>query len=65
MSRTFGLAGAHRIEVMAEAFNVFNHVNILNVNNTFGTCATALPAFGQATLAGDPRQMQLGVRWSF
>ena len=28
---------------MVEAFNVFNHVNILDVNNTFGTGATPLP----------------------
>ena len=65
LSRAFALGGDHRIEVMAEAFNVLNHANILNVNNTYGTGVSPLPAFGQATLAGDPRQIQLGVRWSF
>ncbi len=65
LSRAFAIGGHHRIEAMIEAFNVFNHVNILAVNNTFGTGAIPLPAFGQPTLAGDPRQIQLGVRWSF
>ena len=63
--RSSALAGvqrsvAQRIEVMLEAFNVFNHVNILAVNNTFGTGAMPLPTFGQPTLAGDPRQIQDG-----
>ncbi len=65
LSRSFAIARGNRIELLAEAFNVLNHVNILNVNNTFGTGATPLPAFGQPTLAGDPRQIQLGARWSF
>jgi len=50
---------------MAEAFNLFNHVNVLNVINTFGTGTTPNATFGQPTVAGDPRQIQLGVRWSF
>jgi hypothetical protein len=65
VSRGFTFAGVHRIEVMVEGFNVLNHPNVLNVNNTFGTGVTPLPSFGQPTLAGDPRQLQLGARWSF
>jgi hypothetical protein len=63
--RSFQLTDQHRIEVMVEAFNLLNHVNILNVNNTYGNGAAPLPSFGQPTAAGDPRQVQLGVRWSF
>ena len=63
--RSFQLTAQHRLEVMVEAFNLLNHVNILNVNNTYGNAATPLPSFGQPTAAGDPRQIQLGVRWSF
>jgi hypothetical protein len=65
LSRVFTLPGGQRLEGLVEAFNLFNHVNVLNVNNTFGTGTVALPTFGQPTLAGDPRQIQLGVRWSF
>jgi hypothetical protein len=38
---------------------------VLVVNNTFGTGATPRSTFGQPTLAGDPRQMQLAVRLAF
>jgi len=31
----------------------------------WGTGATPLPAFGTATAAGDPRQVQLGLRVTF
>jgi len=65
LSRSFTLGHGTRVELLAEAFNVLNHTNILNVNNTFGIGATPLPTFGQPTLAGDPRQVQLGARWSF
>jgi hypothetical protein len=64
ISRVFEV-GRQQVEVMVEAFNVFNHLNVIAVNNTFGTLATPLPSFGQATVAGDPRQLQLGARWSF
>lgn len=60
VSRAFSPGGRHRVEALVEAFNLFNHVNILNVNNTFGPGSTPLAAFGQPILAGDPRQIQLG-----
>jgi hypothetical protein len=63
--RSFQLTRQQRLEVMLEAFNVLNHVNVLNVNNTYGNGTAPLPSFGQPTAAGDPRQIQLGVRWSF
>jgi hypothetical protein len=65
VSRSFAVRGRQKIEAMAEAFNVFNHVNVLNVNNTFGPGMTPNATYGQPTVAGDPRQVQLGVRWSF
>ena len=65
LSRSFALGGRRRLEAMVEAFNLLNHVNILNVNNTFGTGASPNATYGQPTVAGDPRQLQAGVRWSF
>ena len=65
LSRSFAIRGRHRLEAILEGFNVLNHVNILAVNSTFGTGATPLATFGQPTLAGDPRQIQLAVRWNF
>jgi len=63
--RSFRLGNRQRIDVMVEAFNLLSHVNVLNVNNTYGNGATPLASFGQPTAAGDPRQIQIGARWSF
>ena len=65
LSRPIRFGEGQRLDLMLEAFNLFNHVNTVNVNNTFGTGATPLPTFRQVTAIADMRQMQLGVRWSF
>ena len=65
VSRAFTIRGPHRLEVIVDAFNVLNRSNFLIPNNTFGPATTPLPSFGQPTAAADPRQFQIGVRWSF
>lgn len=65
ISRRFAVAGAHQLEVSVDAFNVLNRSNFLIPNNAFGTGAVPPASFGRPTAAGDPRQWQLGVRWSF
>ena len=52
-------------EFLAEGFNVFNHVNYDGENATWGTGATPVSTLGQFTGAGDPRQVQLGVKIIF
>ena len=64
LSRRFR-AGRVTVEGLIEAFNVFNRTNLQLPNNIFGTGVAPLPTFGQATAAGDPRQVQLGVRIGF
>jgi hypothetical protein len=56
------------VDLMFEAFNLFNHVNYTNVDNVFGTGAypgSPLPTFGQFTEAAPPFQAQLAVRVAF
>ncbi len=53
------------LEVIAEAFNLFNHANFQLPNGTIGTGATPSPRFGQPNGAADPRQIQFGLRLSF
>ncbi len=65
LSRVIALGGAHRLELMLEGFNLFNHVNVVNVNNTIGNTPVPSAAFKQVTAVGDMRQFQLGARWSF
>ncbi len=64
LSRTFRI-GRARTEVLAEAFNLLNRTNLQLPNGVWGTGAAPLPTFGTATAAGDPRQVQLGVRVTF
>ncbi len=77
LTKAIALHSAGRLEVIAEAFNVFNTVNYdvnsVNAGEYLGgptitiptTAYTPNPAFGKysATLPG--REIQLGLRWSF
>ena len=65
VSRAFTIREPHRLEVIVDAFNVLNRSNFLIPNNAFGTGSVPPPAFGQPTAASDPRQFQIGIRWSF
>jgi Carboxypeptidase regulatory-like domain/TonB dependent receptor len=53
------------LEVIAEAFNLFNRANLQLPNGTIGTGPTPSPRFGQPNGAADPRQIQFGLRLSF
>lgn len=65
LSRKIRLRGEAPIELLIESFNVLNHTNLQFPNNTFGTGSAPLPAFGMATNAADPRQVQVGMKISF
>lgn len=49
-----------RIQLFAEAYNTTNRVNFMTPFPRYGT-----PDFGNPTIAGDPRQIQLGARFDF
>ncbi|HUF47197.1 MAG TPA: TonB-dependent receptor [Vicinamibacterales bacterium] len=68
VSKRLRLGPRGHIELLAEVFNLFNRDNLVEVNNIFGTGAypdAPLPTFGQPTVAGPPRQMQVGLRVGF
>jgi hypothetical protein len=50
----------HRVEFRAEFFNALNRVNLGNPSTVFTS-----PIFGQITAAGDPRILQVALRYSF
>jgi hypothetical protein len=61
VSRLVSLGGSRRLELRVEAFNLFNTFNWDVPEVNFNS-----PAFGRITsLAGPPRIMQFGVRYSF
>jgi hypothetical protein len=56
------------MQALAEGFNLLNHVNGATLNGTFGTGAyptTPSPSFKQITAVGDPRTLQLALRFTF
>ena len=66
VGRRFAAAGGRlRIDVIADAFNVLNRANLQIPNNIYGPGVSPLPAFGRPTAAGDPRQLQLGLRLAY
>jgi hypothetical protein len=65
LSRSFGLGGRVRAELLAEGFNLTNRQNVVSYNGVFG--AGAYPtapsaAFRQINAVGDPRAFQLALR---
>jgi hypothetical protein len=68
LSRTFPIGERLRLEGVAEAFNLLNHVNGVTMNGTFGSGAyptNPSPTFKQITAVADPRTLQLALRMSF
>ena len=60
LTRTFKTGASHNVQFRWEVFNVINHVN-------FNAPITALnsASFGQIQTAGDPRIMQLALKFTF
>jgi len=68
LSRAFQLTEALKLTLLAEGFNLTNHVNGVTLNGVFGTGAypaNPSPSFKQVTAVGDPRAFQLAVRLAF
>lgn len=76
LSRKFGLGERANVEVLGEAFNLFNRLNFASVNNTVGAAYSGpLNPLGNKSLspsqplgftsAVGPRRFQLGVRLNF
>jgi hypothetical protein len=55
-----------KISFYVEAFNAFNQVNAQGVNNNYGAVnGSPLSVFMTPTVYYAPRQVQLGIHWSF
>jgi Carboxypeptidase regulatory-like domain len=65
ISRRFRSTESWGLEVIAEAFNLFNRANMQLPNNVFGTDPVPRTSFGQPLAAADPRQIQFGLRLNF
>lgn len=68
VSYTLRFAGRWQCEVLAEGFNLTDHVNVVTRNTNFGAGAyptNPSPTYGQITAVGDPRAFQFGARLRF
>ena len=68
VSRSFALTERLRLEALAEAFNLTNHLNGVSLNGTFGTGlypTNPPPTFKQITAVADPRSLQFALRFTF
>lgn len=68
LSRHFQLHERIGLDLIAEAFNVFNHVNGVTLNGAFGSGpypSTPASAFRQITAVSDPRTFQFAARLAF
>jgi hypothetical protein len=74
LSRSIALSRDASLEMMVEAFNLFDRVNYSEVNNVFGPGAfpeepqrdsAGRVTYGRYTRAYPPRQVQLAARFSF
>lgn len=65
LSRRFRFSERFGLEVLAEGFNLLNSSNFAVPRNTFGSGVTPVANFGTPQSAFDPRQIQLGAKFSF
>ena len=68
LSKRIRLGQSLSLDLIAEAFNLFNRANFSEINNIFGTGAfpaSPLPLYGRYEQALAPRQIQLAAKLSF
>ena len=54
-----------RLDLVAEAFNLFNRANVTRLNPVFGTGALAQPVFLQPLAGAGARQIQFSLDFEF
>jgi len=75
LSRSFRVRETSRLDLMFEAFNLFNRLNYASVNNVVGNISGPFRVTGRDdrtpseplgfTSVFDPRRIQLGLRMTF
>jgi hypothetical protein len=61
----FPMGERRRLDLVVEAFNVFNHPNVLSLNSFFGSGVTPLSSFGMPTSFAAPRQIRFSIDFEF
>ena len=61
----FPFGGVRRLDVVAEFFNLFNSVNVSQINPVFGSGLTPIPGFRQPVAGTGSRQIQFSLDFEF
>ena len=61
----FPFGERRRLDLVTEAFNLFNHANVLGINPFFGPGVLPLPTFRTPTSFAAPRQMRFSIDFEF
>ena len=61
----FPMGERRRLDLVVEAFNLFNHPNVLSLNSAFGSGATPLATFAIPTSFSAPRQVRFSIDFEF
>jgi len=59
--KNFELRGNQRLQLRAEVFNLFNHIN----TNKLGLALNTQSTFGEGTSFYENRAIQVGGKWTF
>lgn len=59
------MGGVRKLDLVVEAFNTFNHPNVLSIDQFFGSGLTSLPKFGAPTSFAAPRQLRFSIDFEF
>jgi len=65
LSKGINLGEHLRMDLMADVFNLFNHTNIIAVNQLCDPLAGPTCAAGQPSAAADARQLQFAIKLSW
>jgi hypothetical protein len=66
LSKGFAVRGSQQIEVRMDVFNVFDAMNVSQVNSVYGrVVGSPVATFMQPTRVYNPRQFQFAARYRF
>jgi hypothetical protein len=54
-----------KLDLVVEAFNLLNRLNVTQLNSVYGSQATPLPTFGRPVDASAARRIQVSIDFEF
>ena len=63
ISKGINIGERYRLDLIADVFNLFNHTNIISVNNLCDPLTGTTCAAGQPSAAGEARQFQFAIKF--